>query len=173
MSFPELDTAPDFSDPLGLLRACHDRILGFCDLTIKLVDHIDADGIDDEAESAARAIVRYFSTAGKLHHQDEEQDVFPKLVQTSLRIANLINSLKQEHASQDELWEKLEPLLESLSDIEDMDTFRQIASAFVSAQREHVNRENTDLLSIAPHLISDQELKKIGEAMAERRGVRL
>jgi len=28
---------------------------------------------------AAQGILRYFDTAGQLHHQDEEQDLFPAL----------------------------------------------------------------------------------------------
>lgn len=173
MSFPELETAPDFSDPLGLLRACHKRILGFCDLLLKLVDHIETDGVDDEAVSAALAVVRYFSTAGKLHHQDEELDIFPRLEVTSMSLAELINNLKQQHRSQDALWEKLQPLLEQPASIGDMDSFRNLARAFVSSEREHVNRENEQLLGVAARIISDEDQKKIGKAMAERRGVRL
>ena len=41
--------APDFNDPLGLLAACHQRILGFCDLLERLGPWIDANGLDKEA----------------------------------------------------------------------------------------------------------------------------
>ena len=41
-----------------------------------------------------------------------------------------------------------------------------------AAYREHVRRENSDLLDMAQHIFGSDELKKIGQAMAERRGVK-
>ena len=51
---------PDFNDPLGVLRACHDRMLVQCDTLEKLPAHIAANGVDDEARSAISKAVKYF-----------------------------------------------------------------------------------------------------------------
>ena len=47
---PEL---PDFDDPLGMLHACHERMLEHCDILEQLVPHIADKGVDSEARSAA------------------------------------------------------------------------------------------------------------------------
>ncbi len=164
--------APDFNDPLGLLSACHDRILQHCDLLERLLEHLDDKGSDDEARQAAAAILRYFDTAGRLHHQDEEQDLFPRLVRTSLKMAELIHELRQEHERLDRLWDPLSASLQRLQDI-DLNALRGQAEAFIEASREHVRRENGELLSVARHLLSEKEQRRIGEAMAERRDVRV
>ncbi len=72
-------------------------LLDHCDRLENLITHIDTQGIDDDARKAARNIVRYFSTSALLHHRDEEEDLFPRLNRQSIRIAELIRDLKQEH----------------------------------------------------------------------------
>jgi hemerythrin-like domain-containing protein len=164
------EPAPDFTDPLGLLRACHERILGLCDTLLKLPAHIEANGVDDELRNAAANIHRYFSTAAQLHHQDEEQDIFPLLARQSLKLADLIHRLKQEHLELDALWQKLEPRLARPASIEDPEAFSALIGRFTEAYRSHAMKENEELLDIAVHIFSSEQLKVIGEHMAERRG---
>ena len=165
--------APDFSDPLGLLRACHERVLNHCDTLEKLAAHLGDKGLDQDAKEAAAQVHKYFSVAGKHHHQDEEQNIFPPLARTSLKLADLVHQLKQEHEKLDALWAGLAPLLARPASIEDIDAFGEMARQFADAYRAHVRRENEDLLDIAQHIFSSDELKKIGEKMAERRGLQL
>lgn len=162
--------APDFSDPLGLLRACHDRISQHCDTLQRLAVHIAEKGVDQEAREAAAQVHRYFTVAGKHHSQDEEQDLFPRLARQSLKLADLIHQLKQEHEAIDALWEPLAPLLSRPASIEDSSAFSEQAKQFTDAYRAHIRKENEDLLNMAQHIFSSDELKQIGEKMAERRG---
>ena len=164
--------APDFSDPLGLLRACHERILRHSDLLVRLAEHIATSGADDEARKTAAAIYRYFTTAGKHHHQDEEQDLFPRLARQSLKLADRVHRLKQEHPALDAIWQELEPLLADLTRVDDMALFAELAARFADAQRRHVTAENKELFDVAQHIFSDRELQDIGKAMAVRRGLR-
>ena len=76
------DTLPGFDDPIGLLRACHEKMLAHCDLLAAL---LDKDTLDDEAREAARNLVRYFSQSAPLHHRDEEED----LANTKSRITTI------------------------------------------------------------------------------------
>ena len=87
------DTLPGFDDPIGLLRACHEKMLSHCDLLAAL---LDKDTLDDEAREAARNLVRYFSQSAPLHHRDEEEELFPRINRQSLRIAELVHTLKKE-----------------------------------------------------------------------------
>ena len=164
---------PGFDEPLALLRACHKNILDHCDRLENLITHIDTQGIDDEARKAARNIVRYFSTSALLHHRDEEEDLFPRLNRQSIRIAELIRDLKQEHIKLDQLWEIIIPELKKLPDDNFSDNFLQASSEFCALSRQHVNRENMEFLPLVANSLSELELTDIGECMAARRGVRI
>jgi len=166
---PEL---PGFDDPLGLLRACHARMLGYCDMLEKLPAHIAAGGIDDEARSAIRSLVSYFSTSAVQHHQDEEQDLFPILIHQSLKLAEIIYRLKQEHEQLDHLWQALATDLDKPSTLVDNPEFAAHAQAYAAACRRHIDAENKELLSMAQHILSHRQLEDIGRAMAKRRGQR-
>ncbi len=163
------DQAPDFEDPLGLLKACHQRILGFCELLEKMITHIMDNGIDDNVKQSAQKIHRYFSTAGKLHHMDEEQDLFPVLIGSSLKIATIIHGLKQDHIKIDNSWDKLAPLLARPASIEENPEFNQWVTEFCQANRKHIQTEEEDLLSMAQHMLSTEQLQQLGKNMKERR----
>lgn len=164
--------APDFSDPLGLLRACHERVFKHCDIVENLAAHLADKGLDQEAREAAAQVHRYFSVAAKHHHEDEEQDVFPRLARQSLKLADLIHSLKQEHERLDALWAEIAPLLAKPVSIEDVEAFQAQAERLADAYRSHARKENSELLEMAQHIFGSDELKQIGRAMAERRGVK-
>ena len=164
--------APDFSDPLGLLRACHERVFKHCDLVENLAAHLGDKGPDQEAREAAAQVHRYFSVAAKHHHEDEEQDVFPRLAHQSLKLADLIHSLKKDHEQLEALWAEIAPLLAKPAGIENIEAFQTLAGRFADAYRTHARMENSELLDMAQHIFSSDELKQIGRAMAERRGVK-
>lgn len=164
---------PGFDEPLALLRACHKNILAYCDRLDALVAHVDRQGIDNDARKAARDILRYFSTSALQHHRDEEEDLFPRLNRQSIRIAELIRDLKQEHTKLDQLWENISPELKQLPDKGFSAGFLQAARDFCTLSRQHVNRENMEFLPLASSSLSQLELTDIGESMAARRGVRI
>ena len=166
------DKLPGFDEPLALLRACHKNILANCDRLEALVLHVAAQGIDDEARKTARDIVRYFSTSARLHHRDEEEDLFPRLNRQSLRIAELIQDLKQEHTRLDQLWEVMVTELKSLPGNGFSDDFLQANRDFCTLSRQHVNRENMEFLPLAASSLSQLDLGEIGASMADRRGMR-
>ncbi len=165
--------APDFSDPLGLLRACHERVLKHCDTLENLAAHIGDKGVDLDAKEAAAQVHKYFSTAAKHHHQDEEQDIFPRLARQSLKLADIVHQLKQDHSHLDAQWEQLAPLLARPATIEDNAAFLELTQQFADAYRAHVRKENEDLLDLAQHIFGSDELNEIGEKMAERRGIQI
>lgn len=166
-------TAPDFSDPLGLLRACHERVFQHCDTLDNLAAHIGDKGIDLDAREAAAQVHKYFSVAGKHHHEDEEQDLFPRLARQDPGLTNLIHQLNQEHEKLDELWAQIEPQLAHPATIKDSNVFLELAQQFTDAYRMHVRKENDELLDMAQSILDSDELQQIGTHMAERRGVQI
>ena len=56
--------------------------------------------------------------------------------------------------------------------IEDVEAFQAQAERLADAYRSHARKENSELLEMAQHIFGSDELKQIGRAMAERRGVK-
>lgn len=163
------ETLPGFDDPIGLLRACHEKLLTHCDLLAALVNRED---LDSEAHETARNLSRYFSQQAPLHHRDEEEDLFPRINRQSLRIAELVHTLKKEHETLDSLWNSIAPELKKLPAAGFSDTCKQSAIKFSTLCRQHIEKENRELLPLVSNSLSQQALAEIGESMAARRGVR-
>ena len=160
---------PGFDDPIGLLRACHEKMLAHCELLTALADK---DTLDAAARESARNINRYFSQSAPQHHRDEEDDLFPRINRQSLKIAELIHTLKKEHETLDVLWNSLAPELKQPPEDGFSSAFKQAAKEFSSLCTQHTARENRELLPLASNSLSRQTLLEIGEKMAARRGVR-
>lgn len=168
--FPE--TAPDFHDPIGLMKACHRRILHHCDTLERLAQHMQEKGVDADARKAAGDVYRYFSKAGKHHHDDEEIDLFPFMARQSLKLADVVHRLRQQHEILDQKWTLLSLQLERIAALQDFAAFAKLAGETATLYREHIALEEDELLDIAVHILSRDDQEKIGKAMAERRGQR-
>jgi len=162
---------PGFDEPLALLRACHTRILDHCDLLELLVTKGASREDNREVSNSTRKVIRYFSTSARLHHLDEETDLFPLLTRQSLKLADLIHALRQEHEQLDALWIELDADLKQLTRLDDLKPFTATATRFCELSRQHVARENRELLPLAAGILSSEQIKDIGMAMAGRRGV--
>ncbi len=161
--------APDFTDPLGMLSACHQRMLGFCELLERLPDWIVENGVDAEATTAAQRIIRYFDTAGRLHHQDEEQDLFPMLINDP-KLGVLIAELRAQHADLEQYWQALRgPLVTLVEKSENPAGLAASIAPFCAAYRAHIEREETQLLPRARSLLDATQQALLGEYMAQRR----
>lgn len=165
---PEL---PGFDDPLGVLRACHERMLGYCDMLEKLVSHIAEQGLDGEAKSAITKVVDYFTTSAAHHHQDEEENLFPILNGQSLKLADLVFRLRQEHQELNRLWDALAADFNKPSTLAENPDFAAHVSEFCQHYRDHIELENSELLFMAQHILSSRQLEEMGDDMAKRRGI--
>jgi hemerythrin-like domain-containing protein len=164
--------APGFDEPLAMLRACHERIQSQCATLAKLAAHLRSEGLTDSARQAAADIYRYFSSAGRQHHADEEQDLFPSL-RTEPALSGLLDTLAREHTVMESLWLRLEPLLAEPDTIHDLDAFAHLAAEFNALYRKHIARENGELLPQAEKVLSLEQQCELGARMAARRGVSL
>lgn len=159
--------AVGFDHPLEMLRACHGKVEQFCALLQQLVAHLADKGIDASARAAALQIHRYFDQAAPLHHQDEELDFFPLLLQYAPQCQADIDRLAQEHTQLHATWDKLAPALQNL-DEHQLDT--AAAAEFVAAYQRHMAIENP-LFDLGEKLIDTDDLARIGQNMAARRKV--
>jgi hemerythrin-like domain-containing protein len=167
-------SAPTFDHPLEMLRACHGRIEAQCITLNRLVRHVKKHGGDEQAVQAARAILRYFDTAGQHHHQDEEQDLFPQLLATHDTSASaLVTRLAHEHIALDAAWQNLRPLLLNLVEAQAQALDAAIVHQFIEVYAKHIAHENKTLLPLAATLLNETQLRSMGQSMAARRGVTL
>ena len=164
--------APDFSDPLALLTACHRRLERELATLDRLQRHLPEHGSDADARAAARAILKYFDTAAPNHHADEEASLFPRLVAVAPReIELLIVELENDHVALNLSWRHLRPQLAGIA--------AGVRSTLSPAEVErirvaydtHIEREETYVFPFVVRTLDGPMLAAIGREMAARRGV--
>lgn len=165
------EPTPDFNNPIGLLKACHQRILGFCELLEKIVVHTNEHGVDKTVTQAAQKVHRYFSTAGEHHTADEEEDLFPLLLDALAETGTVIQSLQHEHSAIHALWIQLDSVLSSPALIDETSEFENWVKEFSDAYKEHIQVEETELFSKAEEILTRNQLEKLGNSMKKRREI--
>lgn len=161
-------------------HACHERVKRMSALLQRLARHIGTHGGDANARVTATSILRYFDEAAPRHHDDEEIDLFPLLLERAagapatldaVRIGAAIRTLHAEHASLAALWQAMrEPLLRVQAGAHaDLDESR--ALAFRTRYRAHIALEETEIGPALEQALDADDLRRVGRAMAARRGV--
>ncbi len=168
--------AVGFEVPLEMLAACHGRVLHQCATLRRLVPHLAKHGADDDARIAAAAVLRYFDTAAKDHHADEETDLFPALIASiagsdAVCIRALVQALTADHRALECHWQRLRLVLQQIA----AGTAPPLAAAdvepFIALYAQHIAHEDRELLPMAARLLGDEALDSVGRAMRERRGI--
>lgn len=172
--FPK--AAPDFSQPIAALKACHERIRAQCDTLRRLLDHMSSNGCDDEARSAAAGIMRYFDTAARHHHADEEEDLLPHMMAAATigrgsKLTRMIADIANDHRAMSREWTDLRAVLQEISagDVTALDPL--MVDRFIKLYHAHITVEEASVYPLAEMLLSRDDLKEIGASMAERRGL--
>jgi hemerythrin-like domain-containing protein len=168
-----------FEQPFVMLAACHDRVVRSLQLLRRLLDHIDAAGVDADARAAARDVWRYFEIAAPAHHADEELHVLPRLrAAGDPWLADVARRIDADHAELRLLWQQLGPLLLQLHEAEPrhitmtsgaMSTLRPLAAAFIALHERHLPLEDSFAFPAALAGMQSAELQAMGEEMQRRR----
>ena len=174
--FTLFETPAGFDDPLGMLLGCHRRIEKKLATLTNLAAHLAAKGIDAQASVAAEALLRYFNVAAAHHHADEEDDLFPMLARRigdpaeRERFAQLDARLRSEHREMEDLWARLRRPLEGIAEGLTRTLPPADVQAFVAAYERHIKMEETMVQPAIERWLTENDLKQLGHAMAERRG---
>lgn len=169
--------APSFDEPIEMLRACHERIAAQCATLEKLAAHLPSHGADEQAQQAAANIMRYFDVAGPHHHADEEQDLFPMLIEIGRAQRSIatewIATLLDEHRTLEVEWAQLREVLTDIADGKARPLERSRVDGFVRAYRSHIAREESDIFPFAEASLSPQQLAQLSASMVARRTVKV
>lgn len=162
--------------PLEMLAACHGRVESQCATLRRLAAHLPVHGADEQARSAAGNLMRYFDTSAPHHHEDEEVDLFPALIESmagsdAVCLRELIAGLTREHREFERMWTGLRVSLERIARGEKVVLSNATVESFVDAYASHIEKENGELLPMATRLLSDDQLGAIGRSMRLRRGI--
>ncbi len=168
--------AVGFEVPLEMLVACHGRLQHQCETLLRLGDHLQKHGADRAAQEAAHAVMRYFDMAARHHHEDEEQDLFPALLESmagsdAVCLREMTASLCSDHRALEQRWVALRLLLLQVAEGAAATLDGADMPGFVQRYQQHMAREEAELLPMAARLLSDTELDRIGRAMRTRRGI--
>ncbi|HZI82510.1 MAG TPA: hemerythrin domain-containing protein [Casimicrobiaceae bacterium] len=159
-----------------MLAACHGRIRDRCATLLRLRSHVMARGVDDSARSAARGVIRYFDSGARDHHEDEEQDLFPALLESMagsdpVCIRELIDSLTDDHRELTRLWRSVRAWLVAIEAGEAAPPDAAEIDSFVDRYERHAVREEDELFPMAERLLGTTELDRLGRSMRLRRGI--
>ena len=158
-----------------MLLQCHQRVAAQCETLQRLCAYLPTHGVDEQARSAATAVMRYFDTAAPLHHADEEQD-WLGLLRPLWRAQDdklaMLDRLCIEHRALERMWCEIKGQLQALADAAlggcmPLDATR--VNGFVQAYRAHIAFEEGTWLNLAHRSVSKDDLVQLGHAMVARR----
>jgi pyridoxamine 5'-phosphate oxidase len=176
MSNSLYDTAPDFSQPIAVLKHCHDRIRKQLQTMQNLLGHLPKHGADVDAQKAAQAVLKYFNHAAHLHHEDEEQNLIPMLLATArdadaALLAELTPAILAGHQQMDQDWSILKSQLEQIANGASSTLSASDVARFCDTYAAHMVVEESNIAPMAKRLFSAEQMAQLGSAMQVRRGI--
>jgi len=163
------DPADHFDNGLQVLNLYHQALLETGQQLMILVDEINQQGMNEIAANQCMSLFCFYSHALFLHHQDEEQGLFPLLVDQSSLIIGMIERLMTDHQEIEENWHLFAKQLGQPENIRHIESFSHQAIAFEKLLREHLTREDKDFSPLIQNLLSEQQIKQAGEKMFQLR----
>ncbi len=169
-----------FEAPFEMLEACHERVHRMLALLVRLQDHVQHKGADAQAQSAAQDILRYFDLAAPLHHEDEEQHVFPALLaREDAALTGTVQTLQAQHRSMEQHWTRMRVALQQLCNAEAADAGDALdgldtrsVDAFVALYDAHIRTEEQVAYPAALSCLTSQQIATMSADMMHRRGVK-
>ena len=170
----------DFNNPIGLLCDCHRRIERFLNLLIVVTEQAQGRELNDDQRQALDTALRYFQKSAPRHTLDEEESLFPRLrkVGRELKAETLatVDLLHTEHLQIDTAHNEINALIfkwieeGTLTEVETADLQDALMQLHTTYQ-QHITYEEETLFPLAQEILKDEELRVIGEEMAQRRGI--
>ncbi len=173
-----ISKSASYEQPLELLLSCHAKVRHFSSALSKLTHAIQHNGWNDDYVISVNQVRHYFNVASSAHHQDEEKHLFPAIIafeasasDSNDEMISLIERLTKEHNESDALWYQLDNMLAESS--EDFLTLHTLSHQFEFDMHRHAQIEDDIIFPYAKKHISTLDFKKMGLAIARRRGIKV
>ena len=168
--------AASFDQPFEMLLACHERVERMLTLLERMVERVNASGIDQHCRDAAADVTRYFDVAGPAHHMDEEIHVLPLLRMGTAEAQSLAGQIELEHGLMTEQWKALKDDLTRLQKAPKngfaiTDELLLRWQTFTALYRTHILTEESQVFEAIKGQLTARELQEMGLEMAQRRQV--
>lgn len=170
----------DFSQPIGMLEDCHKRILHFMGLLAGLADSPSTSELGPADRDSLEKALRYFREAAPRHNADEEESLFPEMrrhwpdgagaVLTQLAALEADHRwVETQHNEIDDLGRRW--LFAGNLGIQERARFKAIVHPLHRFYKHHIAIEEEQVFPAARKILSASEQEKVGQEMADRRGL--
>lgn len=172
----------DYSNPLGLLSDCHRRIEQFLGVLIEVTSQARGAELSEDQRNGLEAALKYFREATPKHTSDEEESLFPRMLESSdERARSAISRLDELHADH-EIADAAHAEVEALGtqwlstgtlSSESIDRLRTLLEQLQSTYEKHIAVEDNEVFPLAGQILSRADLTAVGQEMAARRATKL
>jgi hemerythrin-like domain-containing protein len=171
---------PDFTNPLGLLVHCHERIeaqLSALERAAEILRAGDTQSLS-RVFAAVDSACAHFAIAGVKHTEDEDVSLFPRLRERGGTAGQdalaAMAELESQHRTAEQLHAQFDELVGSLprdgsADAKDLDCFSDLVTELTTLYRPHILLENNFVFPVAAEVLPASEIQALGEEMRARR----
>ncbi len=162
-----------FLRPLEALRREHHRQLEISDWLLRHASEERLEPFEDSAD----CLLGFLCQDLVLHHQDEEEDLFPTLQKRCKPrdgVDAILAELVRDHATEGFLMRDIVADLHRVVKRQDLETptrFFMSLRLFAEGQQRHLSWENEAVLPLAGRRLTDIDLEALGRSMVARRGL--
>jgi hemerythrin-like domain-containing protein len=171
---------PDFTDPLGLLVHCHERIESQLETLCRAAEVLRSGDLKSlpRAFEAIETACKHFAIAGVKHTDDEEVSLFPRLRKHGgsggEEALAAVTELESQHRIAEQMHQQFDEFVLTLprdgsADSRELDCFGDMTAELMAFYRPHIFIENNMVFPIAGRVLPAAEIHTLGEEMRARR----
>ncbi len=157
--------------PLDYIFADHFRQRSVCVALKRFAEH------GRVPRSEADMVTAFLDRELSLHHEDEDQDLFPAVRRRALPeddLGAVLARLSEDHRLSDGMVRVIVRALSATTGTETVKLARparEVMQAYAASEHRHLAMENGIVMTIARIRLKPADLKAISQAMKQRRGV--
>ena len=168
-----MSAANSLEPPLDMLAAWHRLGEDRFETLWYLARRMPIVAVDMAAREAAYAVLFYFDTSIAVHHLDEEQDLFPALIESMAAsdpvcLREMIVGITDEHRALESAWKRLRSAFAALAAGTPAAIEPEDVDALIAQCERMFQLEDNELLPMSDRLLGDEARERIGAAMRAR-----
>lgn len=159
--------------PLEMLSRLQARTLQQCATLRRLGEYLAECGSDEQSRRAAETVLRYFDTCPPQYFGDEEEDLFPALIESmagsdAVCLNELTAAMVQQHRALEAMWAGIRKELAAVVGQQAASLDNARVEVFATLYRSHIEREQTELLPMAERLLTEEATQRLWASMQAR-----